>query len=146
MSMPLQQAARRAVVFLAIAMAGAAGAADTPPASTETPEQALSRLLDANRQTLTIGRDGLGGPGAATLLTPARTAQFILVGEDHGFAEIPEFVDALRRSLGKDAPENLVLEIGPESARRTTQAVRSDKLRELAVDYPMAIPFLRFRS
>lgn len=146
MSMPVSQAARCAVVFFALAMAGAAGAADTPPASTETPEQALSRLLDANKQTLTISRDGLGGPGAATLLAPARTAQFILVGEDHGFAETPEFVDALRRSLGNDAPENLVLEIGPESARRVTQAARSDKLRELAVDYPMAIPFLNLRE
>src|SRR6478735_6149052 len=103
MFMPLLQAARRAVVFIALAMAGIAGAADTPPASTETPEQALSRLLDANKQTLTISRDGLSGPGAATLLTPARAAQFILVGEDHGFAETPEFVEALRRSLGVDA-------------------------------------------
>ena len=145
MFMPLPQAARRAVVLLAL-LAGAAGAADTPPASTETPEQALSRLLDANRQALTIGRDGLSGPGAATLLTPARSAQFILVGEDHGFAEIPEFVDALRRSLGTDAPENLVLEIGPESARRAALAARRGTLRELAVDYPMAIPFLNLRE
>lgn len=61
-------------------------------------------------------RDAGLRPGSTDLVRRARAAQFVLIGEDHGFAEIPEFVIALKQTLGADVPPYLVAEIGPLSA------------------------------
>ena len=143
MSLLSRHRRRAGILFALLACGLAAHAADTP---SETPEQALVRILDANRSALSIAADGLSGPGAKSLVERARHAQFVLVGEDHGFADVPQFVLALKQSLGKDTPENLVLEIGPYAAQRLTQAVRTDKLRELALEYPGAMPFFDWQD
>lgn len=142
MSLLLRHAARGAILLATFI--GGALAADTP--AEKTPEQVLSELLTSHRSELTLTADGLGGAGAKALLDRARTAQFILIGEDHGFAEVPEFVLALRQSLGRDTPQNLVLEIGPYSAQRAAIAAREESLSALSRDYPAAMPFLNLRE
>lgn len=130
-------------LLLSFAAVGSSTAADV---DNETPDQTLARMLDSNRSNLQVDEKGLGGPGAAALLQRARKAQFVLIGEDHGFANVPQFVLALKQSLGKDAPENLVLEIGPHAATRLAEAARKDELRRLALDYPGAMPFFDWQE
>lgn len=121
-------------------------AAPVAVAPAPTPAQALVGLLEGSRSAMTVGNQGMSGPGAAVLLDATRDAQFILVGEDHGFIEVPQFVMALKRSLAADAPPNLVLEVGPLSAARLAAAARKDRLAALAKDYPAAIPFFGWRD
>lgn len=100
--------------------------------------------LAKQQQALEI-RDGrLAGPGAAALLAAAGDAQFVLVGEDHGFAEVPEFAAALLRTLGDAAPRHHVIEVGPHSAARIEKALEDGREGLLALnhDYPAALPFL----
>ncbi|QBB71948.1 hypothetical protein ELE36_17150 [Pseudolysobacter antarcticus] len=126
-------------VALCVAGLSSLCAASTP--ATETPAQALSRVLDANRTALTVSDQGLSGPAAAKLVDAGRRAEFILVGEDHGFVEVPQFVVALQHSLGADAPSNLVLEIGPLAAARLAEAARNNQLDALSHQYPAELPF-----
>lgn len=114
----------------------------------DTTDNALLAQLARHRDALEI-RDGrLVGSGADSLLATARRAQFVLIGEDHGFADVPEFALALQRSLGADALPNLVLEIGPYSADGVENALRQgrDALTALNRDYPFALPFLALRE
>jgi hypothetical protein len=143
MSLPSLRVGRLGVLLAALALACSAQAADPPQ---ESPQQALAQLLDSQRSALAVDAQGLSGPGAATLLERARKAQFILVGEDHGFADVPRFVLALRQSLGADAPAHLALEIGPYAARRLTRAIRQDGQRQFALDYPAALPFFGWQE
>lgn len=123
---------------------GSALAVDAPPA--ETPSHALARVMEASRLPFVLDNGALTGSGATKLLDAARHAEFILIGEDHGFVEVPQFVLALRTSLGKDAPENLVLETGPLAAARLADAARTDTLAALSARYPAAIPFFDWKD
>lgn len=104
--------------------------------------------LRAHRSTLSITADGLIGPGAAPLLTQARAAQFVLIGEDHGFSHVPAFAQALQRSLGADALPNLVVEVGPHSTRRAEAALRNGRAALTAMnrEHPFALPFLSLQA
>lgn len=124
--------------------ANASVAADVPPA--ETPSHALARVMEASRLPIAIEHGSLSGAGAMKLIEAARRAQFILVGEDHGFVEVPQFVLGLRNALGKDAPVNLVIETGPLAAARLTDAARSDTLIAVSTRYPAEIPFFDWQD
>lgn len=134
----------RSIGILLLAALSAASLAAEPAA--ESPSEALARLLDGSRSALTVTEKGLSGPGAAKLLDATRAAQFVLIGEDHGFIEVPQFVLALKRSLAADAPANLVLEVGPLSAAKLADASRKNELTRLATDYPAAIPFFGWKD
>ncbi|NCT69081.1 MAG: hypothetical protein GXC76_15745 [Rhodanobacteraceae bacterium] len=111
----------------------------------DNPAAALAAALEARRQPLQLADGVLQGAGAARLLADARAAQFVLVGEDHGFADVPAFTLALQRAL---APAALVMEIGPHSAARVERALRADPqaLARLQATHPFAVPFLCWRE
>lgn len=147
MSLPLRQAGCVIALLAAITLGWPARATEVPAqAAEETPEQALVQLLQTHRSELQVDAAGLRGAGLEPLLQRARTAQFVLIGEDHGFADVPEFVVVLGRSLGKDAPRYLVYEVGPYSAARAAAAAREDKMREFALAYPGALPFFNLQE
>ena len=127
-----------AFTIVLIVLSSVACATEAAP---ETPAQVLSRTLDASRMPLATSDQGLSGAGAQEIIDDARHAQFILVGEDHGFSDVPRFVVALKRSLGADAPPNLVLEIGPLTAARLADAARAEAIGKLVNQYPSALSF-----
>jgi hypothetical protein len=126
-------------VVLTPALAWAA-AARTPPAQT------LTTTLNGARAPLSIQNNKLVGPGSTDLVRRARVAQFVLVGEDHGFADIPEFVIALKQTLGADAPGYLVAEMGPLSAAHLTQALQHGAADSVELQYPSEVPFFGWRD
>lgn len=117
-------------------------AADPPSPATPS----LADALDGSRASLTIEEGELTGPGSTQLVRRARVAQFVLIGEDHGFIEIPEFVIALKRTLGADAPPYLAAELGPLSAAYLTQASHDGAISSLELRYPAAVPFFCWRD
>ncbi|MGQ0649787.1 MAG: hypothetical protein ACT4P7_19715, partial [Gemmatimonadaceae bacterium] len=82
------------------------------------PDSALQRLLAANRHELAL-RDGrLTGPGAEFLLRQGKSAQFFMVGEEHGVAELPQVITALLRELRPAGYTHFAVEVSPLQARR----------------------------
>lgn len=93
--------------------------------------------------TLTDGK--LAGEGAGILLAELPDAQFILVGEDHGFADSPEIALALAREARKFGVTHHALEIGPGSDTLVTKVLRRGDeagLAELLAGRPLAMPFV----
>lgn len=107
-------------------------------------DSALRAHLAARQQAIELKDGRLAGAGAAGLVQAAAEARFVLVGEDHGFADVPEFAGALMRSLDADAPGTLVVEVGPHSTRRIATALAADRsdFDALNARYPAAWPFL----
>lgn len=140
----------RPVVILLAAMAAVSSALSARAESTISidPATQLANALAGSRYAMTVQDDALRGPGAERLLADARAAQFVLVGEDHGFVEVPVFTQALYRALAPTGFRTLVLEIGPLSAARAESALRADArgLARLDTAYPFALPFLGWRE
>lgn len=109
-----------------------------------SPDAALAEALRAQRRAIALQEGALQGEAAAALLERARQAQFVLVGEDHGFAEVPQFVQALGRSLGENSPENLVLEIGPYAANRLSVGILAGDIGASARAHPGTTPFVEW--
>ena len=109
---------------------------------------ALARAFKEHRYELQLDHGHLSGPGAERLLTQARAAQFVLVGEDHGFADVPEFAAAVYAAISPQGERALVVEAGPLSTGRIEAALRKDTdgLAALNRDYPFALPFFSWRE
>jgi hypothetical protein len=83
------------------------------------------RALRTNRLEFTIIDGKLSGRGADALAREARANQFILVGEDHGIREVPEFVGALFDAARPAGYTHLAIEVGPVSSRMLETMMRS---------------------
>lgn len=107
-------------------------------------DAALRAHLSARQQTIELKDGRLVGAGATGLVKAAGEARFVLIGEDHGFADVPEFSGALVRSLVDRAPGTLIVEVGPHSTRRIAAALAAgrDSFDALNQRYPGAWPFL----
>lgn len=106
----------------------------------------LAEALAAAAAPLVLKDGKLQGAGAEAILQAAGETQFVLIGEDHGFAEPPEFAAALQRSLGAKRFDHFVTETGYHSVRELESIMRSDKGWPAVVDlckrHPHALAFL----
>lgn len=117
------------------------GLAAFPVAAQETAASAAAPALHAMR----LENGALTGPGADLILAELPSAQFILVGEDHGFADPPEIALALAKAARPYGLVNHAVEIGPltdEWVEKQLSAGGPDALAETLQGRPLAIPFL----
>ncbi len=126
-------------------VASATGVAAADPAIS------LQQELSAQRLDIALNNGKLSGVGAQWLFEQAASAQFILVGEDHGMAEAAEFSSALFAQQAAIKPNNLqhlVIETGPWSAAHLEAAARNGNkaLAQLDAKYPTAIPFFGWQQ
>ncbi|MDB4917193.1 MAG: hypothetical protein JWM95_4837 [Gemmatimonadetes bacterium] len=105
----------------------------------------LVKDLRARAVPMRLANGTLSGAGADSLLAEAKRSQFFLIGEDHGFADVPELGKALMPRLAAAGYQHLALEMGPVSAgllaRSMGRADMDDALSRMFREYPMAIPF-----
>jgi hypothetical protein len=110
----------------------------------------LGQALAANRYTLELVDGHLRGPGGELLLEAGRAAQFFLLGEEHGVAEIPLVAAALFRELAAEGYGHLAIETGDGLAERLEEAARRpDPLAALARFYANhwpGAPFFTLRT
>ncbi len=129
--------------FLAIALT--LGFAD--PAVADT---AVLDKLKTNWLAITLDKGTLAGPGVAPLLQASRQAQYVLLGEDHGVAEIAQFSSAYFNALAPAGFTTLVTENGSVVASALEGMLkRADAVTAIArfdATYPDSIAFYTMRQ
>jgi len=99
--------------------------------------------------TMTIEDGELSGPGADAIKKELESAQFILIGEDHGFAGPPKIAAALARAAWRHGVRHHVVEVGPLATEWAADILRRGGVDELAkalAGRPLALPFLNLRE
>src|SRR4029077_10084982 len=91
----------------------------------------------------------LAGAGADLLRGELPNAQFVLWGEDHGFADSAILIHALAREARPLGFKYHVVEVGPLSTRMITETLKRDGLpglHQLVHEVPLGIPFLSLKD
>lgn len=130
---------RLLIAALALSIAGAAPAAAQDKTSAAAPPLHKMRLEGGV----------LTGPGADMMLGRLSSAQFILVGEDHGFADPPAIALALAKAARPYGLVNHVVEVGPLTDEWIEEKLRAggpDALAAALKGRPLAVPFVGMRE
>ena len=127
---------RPAVAMFALALGTVGVSAQT---------RSMDDMLTSARHAVAV-RDGrLEGAGADVIRAAMKDAPFVLIGEDHGLAEIPAFSSAVFRELAPLGARDVVVEVGPEAGRRLTRVLGSaDPVAEARAwlqRYPFSLAF-----
>lgn len=135
-------------MFLRLALLAAAltlGVADPAAADTTVLDK-----LQVNRLAITLDKGTLSGPGAASLLQASRQAQYVLLGEDHGIAEIAQFSSAYFNALAPAGFTTLVTENGAAVTSDIEKMLKRGKplaaIARFNTTYPDALPFYALRQ
>jgi hypothetical protein len=90
-------------------------------------QDSLGAQLRANAHAMQAAADGsLSGPGAELLLQAGREAQFFLIGEEHGVAEVPLVAAGLFRALAPHGYRHVAIETGEFLASELNRQVLRD--------------------
>jgi hypothetical protein len=118
------------------------------PAASQQPAPLAAEMAKHAHAVTWIGQD-LGGPGAVLLDRELASTQFFLIGEDHGFAEIPRIASALSKRAWKYGYRHFAMEIGPLAVEQLNAQARNDPFAAAAasnVKYPWGLPFLSWEE
>ena len=134
-----------------IAVTGFAFLSFASPYAGAAQDTALVRAFRINSAPFTLVDRHLKGLGADILARAARDNQFIMVGEDHGFREVPEFVGALFETARPAGYRHLAVEVGPVTSRRLETMMRSPTAQKdldafLGRYTPFTIPFFFWKE
>jgi hypothetical protein len=108
---------------------------------------AVSLAEAAPPQTLglEVNEGKMAGPGGDVIRGELAKAQFILFGEEHGFADSPIVLRAIAREARPLGFKYHVVEVGPLSTRMIRETLSRDGLsglHKLVHEVPLGIPFL----
>ena len=139
----------RQVIIRFLFVCAAAFTFTRPAAQTEANNIATEQLTK-QRRVLKFEAGRLSGAGATFLLNEAKAAQFFLIGEDHGIAEMPELTAALFQDIYPFGYRRLAVEAGPITARQLTKlAAAPDAAAAFGAfnrENPFALPFFYWRE
>jgi hypothetical protein len=111
----------------------------------QTSQSDFADRLSKNRYQLAVENGRLTGDGVPVLKSALEDAQFVMVGEDHGIAQIPPFYAGLCDTLGPAGFHIMAIETGPLAAAELEKWVRqADGWKQLAAferQYPESIAF-----
>lgn len=110
----------------------------------------LPERLAALRTTIAIDHGKMVGSGAATLMDAGLESQFVLIGEDHGVAEIANFSAAYFEQLASEGFTTLIIENGPAVADALAQTLKSHTgvagIAAFNKTYPVATAFYKWQD
>lgn len=95
------------------------------PAITAAQSDPLTAALERNRHPIELTDGVLTGDGGRLLLAEGRASRFMLVGEQHGIAEVPALTSALFRDLAAHGYRHLAIETGAAVARHLNARLRA---------------------
>jgi hypothetical protein len=127
-------------VVLVSALAGAARAATA----------AFPDAVAKAAYPLSVQKGALAGKGADVLRPAIDDATFVMLGEDHGIAQVPQLAGALCRELAPHGFHRLALEVGPSVAPRLAAiAAARDAAAQMTsflARYPETVAFYSWRE
>ena len=130
---------------ICLALAGIVAAQQAAPPQ----EKFVDRLLK-NRYQLNVQDGKLSGPALPVLQSALSGAQFVLIGEDHGISQIPQFASAVCDLAGPQGFHTLAVEAGPLAAGELRRWIERDdgpaQLVEFEKKYPETIAFYNFQE
>ena len=110
----------------------------------------FNQRLESSRYSLTIDNGYLAGTGASILTGALEQAQFVLVGEDHGIAEIPEFWGSICRTAVPAGFHTMAIETGPLAAAQLQEWIRQPdaetRVARFEKEHPDSIAFYNFKQ
>lgn len=108
-------------------------------------ESNLNERVLKNRYGLTLSGGNVDGSALPILRPAVQNAQFVLVGEDQGIAQIPAIVGALCDQLVPAGFHTMAVEVGPLAARNLEAWIREPggrgQLAAFETHYPANIAF-----
>lgn len=123
-----------------------------PAASAVQPQSddPIDSLLEDHSRWMEFDAGAFGGGGADWLVQEAGSAEFLVVGEQHGTRETPALMSWLLGELRPAGYEAYGVEIGPVSARMLEGMARSAEPMEALTDFfvstPFSVPFFWWRE
>lgn len=119
-------------------------------ASEARAQDSLVAMLRANAHPMQAADGRLSGAGAELLLAAGRDAQFFLIGEEHGVAEIPLVAAGLFRELAPHGYRHLAIETGDALAGELNRRLLADTTGAAFLafqhDHFPGAPFYRWRE
>ncbi len=109
----------------------------------------LAHAAPPQTLALQVKEGKLAGPGAEMIRGELAKAQFVLFGEDHGFADSPIILHAVAREARPLGFKYHVVEVGPLSTRMIRETLTRDGipgLHKLVHEVPLGIPFLSLKD
>jgi hypothetical protein len=102
-------------------------------------DSTLTRLARQHRYSLAVSGTQFSGEGWAKLRAAVQKSQFVLLGEDHGLAQVPQFAAAIAQVL---KPAVFVAEVDPYVAQAATRLAAQPGLPTAYLRrYPEALCF-----
>ena len=98
---------------------------------------------------LDFDADGISGPAADVLREEIARSQFVMIGEDHGYADPPLLLSALGAEGSEHGFDYYAVEVGPISTAWLEDKLAAGGTEELAAVFagrPLAAPFLSMRE
>jgi hypothetical protein len=120
-----------------------------PSVPKATREERISVLAGANRRRLDFDGARFSGPAWNWLVEQGRSAQFFLLGEEHGIAENPKLATQLFTALARSGYSRVAVEISPPMAAELDKALRAggiEGLRRLFRDPGSNVAFFGMRE
>lgn len=129
----------RSLVFLSSALWITIAAAEP------TADARIHSTLAEHVEPMSLGPDGLAGPGAERLIDEGSDAAFFALGESHLNNETPALTSALLEALRPAGYSVLAIETGPmiaEHAEAEIRAGRAESLAGLFAELPFTAAFI----
>ena len=113
-------------------------------------ENSFTARLLQNRYQIDFQEGRWSGNGVPVLQNALGGAQFVLIGEDHGISQIPQFAGAVCDLIGPQRFRTMAIETGPLAANELQQWITADSGRTSLVDFetkfPETIAFYNFQE
>ena len=109
----------------------------------------MEKVLEQNRYQLVIDQGRLSGPGAQVLQQAIGEAHFLLIGEDHGTAEIPLFLSGVCDIAVPQGFHTIGIETGALTGQQLQHWLADSKnnaLIEFEKNYPLSVAFYDMRQ
>jgi hypothetical protein len=98
-----------------------------------------ARLLQ-NRYEIDFQEGRLSGTGLPALQNALAGAQFVLIGEDHGISQIPQFAGAVCDLIGPEGFRTMAVETGPLAANELQHWITGDSGRASLANFEQKFP------
>lgn len=122
---------------------------DSAKAQQEAKEKFLEQM-NKSKYALTLANGKVLGLGMNTLSDAMADAQFVLIGEDHGIAEIPQFMGSVFEMLAPRGFHTLAIETGPYVTgalhKFASKPDGAAQMSEFVKKYPFPVAFYNWQE